>query len=142
MEYPLSFLAAALALGTLGGCATPTPADRIAAHQAEFASWPPQVQANVRAGIVAAGYTPEQVLVALGPPNMKSAAAGPGDVAEVWVYERRAPRLSVGFGVGSFGRSSAVGGDVGVNGIKLGQDVGGRVIFRNGRVVDVEIMTR
>ena len=124
------------------GCATSTPADRVAAHQAEFASWPPEVQANVRAGIVAVGYTMDQVLVALGLPNVRSVAGVAGNSTEVWVYHRRAPRLGFAIGGASFGRSSAVGGSVAVNGIKLGQDVGGRVIFKNGLVAEVQVITR
>src|SRR5579872_5715287 len=98
----LSTLCAAAVLAALAGCATPTPDDRIAAHQASFSSWPADVQAQVRAGEVAVGFTPEQVLVALGEPNLRTTAAGPQGVTDVWVYRRRAARLSVGIGGASF----------------------------------------
>jgi hypothetical protein len=136
------WLTTAAALAVTAGCATSTPADRIAAHQADFATWPPGVQANVQAGQVAVGFTPEQVLVALGAPDLKTAAAGPQQTTEVWVYHRRAPRLGIGVGFGSVGRRSAVGGGVSANGIPLGQDMDGRVIFTNGYVTDVVVTSR
>jgi hypothetical protein len=123
------------------GCAT-YPSDRIAAHQAEFNSWPPDVQQRVRAGLVAPGFTFEQVFVALGPPRIKTQAGPPGNVSDVWVYHRRAARLSLAIGGASFGRGSAIGGGVAMNGLKLGQDVDGEVVFTNGRVTDVHIYTR
>ena len=130
-----------VALLAFTGCAS-TPTDRIESHQAAFLTWPPDVQANVRAGIVGVGYTQEQVLVALGDPNSKTITGVPGNTVEVWQYHRRAPRMSLGIGGVSAGRSSAVGGAVAVNGIKLGQDVGGYVMFRNGLVSEVRVMTR
>lgn len=135
-------LAAGLALLALAGCQSPTPQDRIAANQALFASWPADVQAKVRAGIVAVGFTPDQVRMALGDPVARSVTGATGGTTEIWVYDSRAPRLSFSVGGASFGRSSAVGGGVAANGIKLGQDVGGRVVFQNGRVIEVEITVR
>jgi hypothetical protein len=139
MKHMAALLAAGLFL--LCGCAT-APSDRIAAHQAEFASWPANVQQLVSAGRVAVGFTPEQVAVALGNPDYKSAAAGPQGVTEVWVYRRRAPRLSIGVGGGGYSGSSAVGGSVSASGIPLGHDMDGRVIFSNGLVSDVSMTTR
>jgi len=72
------------------------PSDRIAAHQADFNSWPPEVQANVRAGRIALGYTQEQVLVALGEPTQKTQAGDPAALSEVWAYDRQAPRFGLG----------------------------------------------
>lgn len=130
-----------LALAGAAGCAT-FPADRIAAHQADFNSWPPAVQAQVRAGQVAAGFIPEQVFIALGDPSAKTQAGTPGAITEVWVYHRRAPRFSFGIGGGSFSGNTAVAGGVSANGLKLGLDVDGQVVFFNGRVTDVQIVTR
>jgi hypothetical protein len=141
MKLAPLFIAAA-ALAAAAGCATPTPDDRIPAHQASFSTWPPEVQAKVRAGEVDVGFTPEQVLVALGEPSMRTQAAGPQGVTEVWVYRRRAARLSVGVGGASFGGHTAVGGAVSANGIRLGQDMSGRVVFANGRVADVMVTVR
>jgi hypothetical protein len=131
---------AALVLAFLSGC-TSYPSDRIAAHQAEFNSWPPDVQAKVQAGIVGVGFTPEQVLVALGEPNSKTVIIDASGQTEVWLYHRSAPRLSIGVGGGSFNGSTAVAGGVSASGIKLGQDVGGQVLFMNGIVNQVRIMT-
>lgn len=118
------------------------PTDRISAHQADFNSWPPQVQAQVRQGLIQVGFTQEQVWMALGDPQTKSVAGPPGNVTEVWVYHRRAPRFGFGFGGASFGRGSAVEGGVAVNGLKLGQDVDGQVIFTNGLVSNLQVFTR
>jgi hypothetical protein len=131
---------ALIAAGT-PGC-TEVPADRIAAHQAEFSSWPPDVQAKVRAGQVALGFTQEQVFIALGDPTRRSEAGVPGDVTEVWVYHRQAPRFSFGIGGGSFNGHTAVGGDVSAGGLKLGVDENGRVTFHNGLVSVVEETVR
>jgi hypothetical protein len=138
MKSPLLFLCAAAALAS--GCSS-FPTDRIAAHQADFDQWPAPVQAQVRAGQVAAGFTAEQVLIALGDPSEKTQAGGPGLLSEVWIYHRRAPRFSLGIGGGGFSGNTAVGGGVSASGLKLGQDLDGRVIFLNGRVTEVEIMT-
>ena len=59
MKRPHWLLAAVAA--ALAGCAT-FPSDRIASNQAEFNSWPPDVQAQVRAGRVAPGFTPEGLI--------------------------------------------------------------------------------
>lgn len=135
------WLPVAAAAAALAGCAT-YPSDRIAADPAAFNSWPPDVQAQVREGRVAPGFTPEQVFVALGEPSLKTQAGAPGDLAEVWVYHKTAPRFGFGIGGASVGDHSAVAGGVSANGIKLGQDEDGRVVFHNGRVTDVNIMVR
>ncbi len=139
MKRPHWLLAAVAA--ALAGCAT-FPSDRIASNQAEFNSWPPDVQAQVRAGRVAPGFTPEQVLVALGEPSEKTLDEAPGDVSEVWVYHKAAPRFGFGIGGASFGEHSGVAGGVSADGLKLGLDEDGRVVFRNGRVTDVVMSVR
>ena len=138
---PALVLFLALAAAGVSGC-TQFPADRIAAHQAEFTSWPPDVQARVRSGQVALGFTQEQVFIALGDPSRKSEAGVPGNVTEVWAYSKEAPRFSFGIGGGSFGGHTAVGGDVSASGMKLGLDESGRVIFHNGIVTEVEVVVR
>ena len=57
LRAPFSILLLALA-----GCAT-TPAERIAKNHAAYAAWPPDVQARVKAGEVAPGFTPAQIQV-------------------------------------------------------------------------------
>jgi hypothetical protein len=137
----LSWIAAVVIASVLIGCQS-YPPDRISAHQAEFNSWPPAVQAQVRAGQVGLGFTSDQVLIALGDPSEKTQAGVPGNYSEVWVYHREAPRFSIAIGGMSFGGHSAVGGAVSANGLKLGVDENGRVIFLNGRVTEVEITTQ
>mgnify|MGYP000203413184 CR=1 FL=1 len=75
-------LLAGLALAA--GCST--PASRIKREAALFATFPPEVQENVRQGRVAVGYTPEMVRLALGAPSRvyeRETAAGR---AEIWAY--------------------------------------------------------
>lgn len=130
-----------VAAALLAGCQS-FPTDRISAHQAEYDSWPPEVQQHVRAGLVEAGYTPDQVFIALGEPSVKTQAGPPGNVTEVWVYHKRAARFGFAVGGASFDRHSAVGGGVAVNGLKLGLDVDGQVIFFNGRVTSLQVFSR
>jgi len=137
----LTLLALAVAVVAASGCSS-FPTDRIAAHQADYNRWSPEVQAQIRAGQVGAGFSAEQVQIALGDPSEKTQAGGPGLLSEVWVYHRHAPRFSFGVGGGGFSGNAAVGGSASVNGLKLGRDVDGRVVFVNGRVTEVQIMTQ
>ncbi len=125
----------------LCGCQT-FPSDRIAADQAGYNAWPADVRANVRAGRIAVGYTEEQVRVALGEPSLKTQAGDPGNLSEVWVYRREAPRFSFGIGGAGMGGHSAVAGGVSASGIKLGLDENGRVLFHNGLVHDFSVQVR
>jgi len=118
------------------------PADRIAAHQADFNSWPPEVLASVRAGRIALGYTQEQVLVALGEPTQKTQAGDPASLSEVWAYDKQAPRFGFGIGGADIGSHSAVAGGISANGMKLGLDEFGHVLFHNGRVADFSMVVR
>jgi hypothetical protein len=88
----------------LAGCAT-TPAERIEKGRATFASWPPDVQARVKAGEVAPGFTTEQVRMALGDPDRVFTSVTGTATEEVWAYRNHRPRISVGIGMGS-GRGS------------------------------------
>jgi len=130
-----------IAAGLLAGCQS-FPTDRIAAHQAEYNSWPPEVQAKVRAGQVDVGYTQEQVFIALGQPTAKTQAGVPGNLTEVWIYHRRAARFGFAVGGASFGRGGGVAGGASVNGLKLGVDTDGQVVFTNGLLTSVNIFSR
>jgi hypothetical protein len=134
-------LSLGLGLAALAGCAS-YPSDRIASHQADFNSWPPDVQIRLRAGTIAQGDTPEQVFIALGDPDAKSVTSYPGALVEVWTYRHLATRLSVGVGGSSYNGSTAVAGGASANGIPLGRDIFGQVIFTNGRVTQAHITTR
>lgn len=137
----LSTLSLLAGLAILSGCSS-YPTDRIASHQADFNSWPPEVQARLRAGRIAQGDTQEQVFIALGEPNAKAVNNYSGTVVEVWTYRHVAARLSFAVGGGSYNGSTAVAGGASANGIPLGQDIFGQVIFTNGRVTQAHITTR
>jgi len=127
--------------GLLAGCQS-YPTDRISAHQADYNSWPPDVQAKVRAGQVDVGYTQEQVFIALGDPTAKTQSGVPGSLTEVWIYHRRAARFGFAVGGASFGHGGGVAGGASVNGLRLGVDTDGQVTFFNGRLTSVNIFTR
>ena len=81
---------AALAVA-LSGCST--PARRIAREPEVFASFPPEIQAQVREGRVALGFTRDMVRLALGPPDRTYRRTTAGGTREVWAYTqtRRVP---------------------------------------------------
>ena len=125
----------------LTGCAT-TPAERIARNQTAYASWPPDVQAAVRAGEIGIGFTPEQVHVALGEPDRVKVHTTAGSTDEVWIYRQRAPRVTVGVGVGGGGGSTRVSGATVISTGGPYNDVAVRVVFTAGRVSAVERVAR
>ena len=119
-----------------GGCASPS--SRIGKSQAAFDSYPTEVQAKIRAGEVAVGFTPEQVKMALGKPDRIWERTTPAGAAEVWVYLDDGPRGSLGLGLGIGGGSTMAGG-----GVDVGTDSGAanerlRVTFTGGRVVAID----
>ena len=133
-----SLLLAAL---ILGGCAT-TPTARIARNRAAYESWTPDVQREVAAGRIAPGYTVEQVQIALGEPDRRVQRTTAEGVSELWYYTEHRPRFGFGFGLASFGGSSAVGASVGVNDMAFRPDERTRVTFREGRVDAIETSQR
>lgn len=68
------------------GCATPQR--RIEKNPEIFASFPEDVQENVRNGIIDLGYTKEMVLIALGKPNTIRTSISKERSAEIWEYTR------------------------------------------------------
>ncbi|MCX7819508.1 MAG: hypothetical protein N2652_09955 [Kiritimatiellae bacterium] len=82
-------LAGAAAL-MVSGCAT-TPQDRIRRHAELFASFPPEIQAKVRAGRVEPGFTPDMVRIALGRPDRVITRLTPEGETVVWVYTDAVP---------------------------------------------------
>lgn len=137
-KLELLVLAAALALST--GCSSVE--SRIQSHQTDFNTWPPPVQQMVSAGQIGVGLTREQVEVALGRPDSTFLRTATNGTFEVWSYRDRGPRFSFGIGMASFGRSSAVGGGIGVNNVGYaGEHL--RVTFdQTGHVSSIERMTR
>jgi len=146
-RLPLTFVAALLAL-VFSGCST--PAGRITKNQEAFDSWPVEVREKVRAGQVDLGFTPEQVLVALGKPTRTYAHKSENGEAEIWAYSGKSGKwpigLSVGLGAGRssggyWGGGSSTGGAIGINTGSYGRgavDEALRVIFEGGLVVAVE----
>jgi hypothetical protein len=93
------------------------------------------VQAKIRAGDIAVGFTPEMVQMAWGEPYRKDQVTGEDYAAEVWTWARRVPGVGFGMGTGGY-----YGGGVGIgSGILIGDDahreVRAQVEFRNGKVV-------
>lgn len=127
----------ALLLLGLAGCAS-SPDDRVAQNAQAFSSYPPDVQAKIRQGIVGIGFTPDQVLMARGKPDYRALRQTATGQSEDWYYGDH--RARIGFGIGGFdaGPRSAVGGSASVSGIPLGHEHMLRVIFDNGVVSALE----
>lgn len=142
MNRPNDKMAAVLALaaGLLCACATaPTRAQRIKANAQEFSSFPPDVQANIRAGRIETGYTPDMVLMAFGEPKRRYTETSERGVTEVWTYTEEAPRVGGMFSLGFGGGRGPFGYGIGIS------EAGSphvlertRVIFQNGLVIDVQ----
>ena len=132
---PFLLLLCGLVLAT--GCAS-TPQDRIARNRDVYRSFPSEVQRQITAGRVDVGFTPEMVRMALGAPSRVISRQTELGSTEVWVYRENSPRVSVGFGIGSFGRHSAssIGVATSTGGRERGESE--RVEFRDGKVTKVE----
>ncbi len=129
---PSALFAAAL----LAACASTD--SRIRDNQSAFDSYPPAVQQQIRAGQADIGFTPDMVRMALGEPDRKFSRTAAEGSSEVWAYRDSSPTFSFGVGGGSFGRSSGVGGGVGVSTGGDAPDDKLRVVFFNGRVASIE----
>jgi outer membrane protein assembly factor BamE (lipoprotein component of BamABCDE complex) len=81
---PTVALLAALLLGALTGCETPS--SRIKRHPEMFARFPPEVQAKVREGVVELGYTKDMVMIALGAPDRHYIRRSDRGLTEIWSY--------------------------------------------------------
>jgi hypothetical protein len=104
MKRPLLFLVV-LFFGLTTGCST--IASRIAAQRADFDSWPPAVQAMVKAGQIDLGFTPAQVTVALGEPDrVDDLTTLSGTKGEVWIWHDRSPSYGLGLGSSGYGAAS------------------------------------
>jgi len=121
----------------LAGCVS-TPASRIDKNPAVFDAWPLAVQAKIRAGQVAIGFTTEQARMALGEPDHVFVRTTEQGTEEVWSYASHAPRISIGLGIGGGGGGTFVGGSTAVaSGGPYPDDVL-RVVFAGGVVTAVE----
>ncbi len=136
-----TFLRFLLVLGLLfavAGCASTS--SRISKNRAAFDAYPAEVQAKIRAGEVAVGFTAEQVTMALGKPDRVLQRTTATGVSDVWVYLKGGLQFGVGAGMG--GGSSGVGGGVGAATGPVGDDEKLRVILSGGHVAAVEKISK
>lgn len=142
MRLPFAPVLLVSALLLAAGCVTSTPQTRISKHREAFRGFPSEVQRKISAGIVDVGFTPEMVRLALGEPNREFSRQTESGSAEVWVYHDNSPRVSFGFGIGSYGRHTA--SSVGISTTTGGydRDEKMRVEFRDGRVTEIEYRKR
>lgn len=77
MLLPLALLVAA-------GCTS--PAARIRQNPAVFAGFPPEIQAQVRQGHIASGFSPAAVRMALGDPDRVYHRSTIHGTNEIWAY--------------------------------------------------------
>jgi hypothetical protein len=134
-----NFLKIGVAVGVVGllaGCSTVD--SRVKEHEAAFNTWPADVQQKVRDKQVDVGFTPDMVLVALGDPARKVTRTTAQGQGEVWLYEDKSPKFSIGLGVGSMRGGTGVGGGVTVGDSMWRDNESMRVIFEGGRVTAVE----
>ena len=121
----------------LAGCAT-APADRIAQNRSAFDTWPAEVQAKVRAGQVAVGFTEEQVRMALGDPERVITRTTEKGVSLVWAYRHRGPHVSFGFGMAGGGGHTGYGAGVAMTDHRYFSGDALHVVLMNGQVVSIE----
>jgi hypothetical protein len=110
---------------------------RIESHQAEFDSYPVEVQSAIRNGEVQLGFTELQVRMAWGDPSntAREVSEATGEQI-VWGYRDSSPTVSFGVGVGggSGHRSTAAGVGVSSGGHQEYEKI---AVFSEGRVVDI-----
>lgn len=131
---------ALLTLALLAACSSPE--SRIASRRGVFDQFPAEVQAKIRAGQVGVGFTTEMVQLALGEPDRKFTRKTEGGDTEVWGYRSSSPRFSLGLGIGTGGRHSAVGGGIAVSSGGYDPEEKIRVEFRAGLVTAVDYLNK
>lgn len=137
MKSQVLCFAAALAALTfvVGGCSTTD--SRVKDNQAAFNAAPPDVQAKIREGKVAVGFTEAQILMALGKPDRRYTRTTAAGTTDVWAYEDHKPSFSFGIGMASGGGGTMVGSGVAIGtGDRSGDKL--RVILTGGVVTAVE----
>jgi hypothetical protein len=121
----------------LAGCTT-TPADRIAQRQTVFNAWPADVQAKIRVGQVAVGFTEEQVRMALGDPDHTITRITEKGTALVWAYRHRGSHFSFGMGMAGGNGHTGYGAGVAMSDRPYSSGDALHVVMMNGQVVSVE----
>lgn len=135
MKVQRSLPTALLLAAVLAACAGPS--SRIKKHQAEFDSYPADVQKKIRAGQADVGFTDQQVALALGRPDRIYSRKTQTGQQEVWAYgSAYGSSVGVGMGIGTGGPGYSVGGAVVNSGPGGGERT--RVVLQNGVVVAVE----
>jgi hypothetical protein len=136
MKKSVLLLAAMFTCALTGGCSTVD--SRIARNRAEYSTWPMEVREKIAAGKIDIGFTPEQVLVALGEPDRKFTRTTSDGSSAVWSYRERKPQIAFGIGVGGFGGHSGVGGGVTLGSGYRDDEQMGVVFDRTGNVSAIE----
>jgi hypothetical protein len=131
---------ALLGVAVMAMMACNTTNSRIRSQQDLFDSYPPEVQQNIRNGVIEAGYTPEMVVMALGEPDRKEVAERADGLVEVWTYSKSVPGFGIGMGSGGY-----AGGGVAIGtGVTVGEparSVDRAVVeFSDGRVKHFEAL--
>lgn len=85
-KTPIRLLAFAGIITVLFSAACSTPQSRIEKDPALYASFPADVQENVKAGKIAIGYTPDMVTIAWGKPDTTKEIIDDKGRREVWIY--------------------------------------------------------
>ena len=137
---PLSALAVLASL-LFAGCQGPSLSDRIEADRGAYESWSAEVRQSVAEGRIAVGFTTEQVRMAWGEPDHIATEISAAGELDQWIYQKRRSGLSIGLGVGSYGRSGGVGGGIGTT-IGGHTDVIAVARFKDGVVASFERMDK
>lgn len=124
------------------GCVSSTPQSRIDDNRGAYAEYPSEVRRFIREGRVDIGFTAEMAEMALGRPGRKvSRMEADNEEAEVWIYYRNRPRMSIGMAVGSGGyRSTSTG--ISMNTRPDADMETMRLILQDGHVVAIERVTQ
>ncbi len=126
----------------VAGCSSVS--SRIDRQRAEFSTWPLAVREKVAAGKIDIGFTPEQVLVALGEPDRRFTRTTSDGTSAVWSYREPKPRVSFGLGIGFGGlhRRTAMGGGALLGSGYEDDELLGVVFDRTGKVAVIETRQR
>lgn len=84
MKRTFQLLCLGSLLAFIAGCASPE--SRIKQNPDMFASFPPDIQVNVKQGKIDVGYTKDMVFIALGSPDRKYVRTTSAGQSEVWAY--------------------------------------------------------
>jgi hypothetical protein len=96
-------LLALLGVAVIALAACSTTDSRIRRQQALFDGYPPEVQHNIRNGVIEIGY-----LMAFGNPDRRTEVQTGDGTAEIWTYRKSRPGFAIGMGSGGY-VSSRVG---------------------------------